>query len=100
MKRFDLWLSLALVAASGVVCAQSTGSFSSPSTGSGAAGSSPVGTLLPSTVQSGSTAPTQPGHTITGDRARPATPAHASSRDAMDEREQDRRQQDVASSSK
>ena len=36
--------------------------------GSAAAGGSPVGTLLPSSLQSSSTAPTQPGHTITGDR--------------------------------
>jgi hypothetical protein len=99
MKRIDLWLAPALLL-SAVACAQSTGSFSSPSTGSGAAGSSPVGTVLPSTVQSGSTAPTQPGYTITGDRPRSSMPAHASSRDVGDERAKDGQQQSVASQSK
>jgi hypothetical protein len=100
MKRFDLLLMPALVLASGIACAQSTGSFSSPSTGSGAAGSSPVGTVLPYTVQSGSTAPTQPGHTMTGDRPGSSMPAHASSRDVQDEREKDSQQQSVATRSK
>lgn len=70
MMRYPLVIvSLAALAAAGGAAAQSAGaSMSSPSTGSGAAGSSPVGMVLPSTVQWGSTAPTQPGHTITGDR--------------------------------
>ena len=72
---------IALCAIACSAAAQSTGSFSSPSTGSGAAGASPVGTVRPYTVQSGSSAPTQPGHTITGDRAPTSTPAHASSRE-------------------
>ena len=79
MIRSRSCVSIALCAMACSAAAQSTGSFSSPSTGSGAAGSSPVGTVLPYTVQSGSTAPTQPGHTITGDRARTSPPTHASS---------------------
>lgn len=54
--------------------AQSIGGMTSGSSGSAAAGGSPVGFTLPTSVQAGSTAPTQPGHTITGDRGygRPA----------------------------
>jgi len=74
-------VSIALFAIACSATAQSTGSFSSPSTGSGAAGASPVGTVRPYTVQSGSTAPTQPGHTITGDRTPASTPARAASRE-------------------
>ena len=90
MRRLERFAFVAAMALSGIALAQSTGSFSSPSTGSGAAGSSPVGTVLPTTVQGGSTAPTQPGHTITGDRAQTVPPAHASSRDTggVDERAQ------------
>ena len=59
--------------------AQSIGSMTSPATGAAAAGGGPVGTILPSSIQSSSTAPIQPGHTITGDRPnRPQRMASAS----------------------
>lgn len=61
-------LAFALVAFAQIASAQSTGSMTSPQTGSASAGGGPVGVLLPSSIQSSSTAPTQPGHTITGDR--------------------------------
>ena len=79
MTRLHSCVAMALCAIACSAAAQSTGSFSSPSTGSGAAGASPVGTVRPYTVQSGSTAPTQPGHTITGDRAPTLTHGHGSS---------------------
>ncbi len=66
MNRLAVALvTLALAHAAG---AQSIGTMTSPETGAAAAGGGPVGTLLPSSIQSSSTAPTQPGHTITGDR--------------------------------
>jgi hypothetical protein len=66
MKRFRASiLALAVSMVAGVVGAQSTGGFSPPSSGAAAAGSSPTGMVVPWTVQMGSTAPTQPGHTIT-----------------------------------
>ena len=82
MKRGNVYLlSSAVVIAFGFASsaadAQSTGGMTSSATGTSAAGGSPVGMVLPSTVQSGSTAPTQPGHTITGDR--PTNPNRVSS---------------------
>jgi hypothetical protein len=56
MKRFRSYMTLALCGLAFTAAAQTTGSFSSPCTGSGAGGS-PVGLVLPYTVQSGSTAP-------------------------------------------
>ena len=84
MKRIGssqvaVW-ALAASIVGGTAFAQSTGSMTSPSSGSGAAGSSPTGTVLPSTIQSSSTAPTQPGHTVTGDRPSRAGNAYASPR--------------------
>src|SRR3954451_1160719 len=73
-------LALAASIVGGTAFAQSTASMMSPSSGSGAAGSSPTGTVLPSTIQSSSTAPTQPGHTVTGDRPSRGSGAYASSR--------------------
>jgi hypothetical protein len=65
MKPFSaIVLSLAVGLAAGAAGAQSTGGFSPSSSGAAAAGGSPVGTVVPWTVQMGSTAPTQPGHTI------------------------------------
>ena len=61
-------LSLAASALAASVGAQSTGGMSPSSTGSAAAGGSPTGMVLPSTVQTGSTAPTLPGHAITSER--------------------------------
>ena len=58
-------VALSLAHAAG---AQSIGTMTSPETGAAAAGGGPVGVLLPSSIQSSSTAPIQPGHTITGDR--------------------------------
>jgi hypothetical protein len=63
-------VAFALVALAQVASAQSTGSMTSPQTGAASAGGGPVGVILPSSIQSASTAPTQPGHTITGDRPR------------------------------
>ena len=90
MKHTHLYLGVVLALAAsligGTACAQSTGaSMSSPSTGSGAAGSSPVGTILPSTIQSSSTAPTQPGHTITRDRTDARSTYAPSRADAADD---------------
>ena len=65
MNRLIPCLALLALGAAGTVSAQSTGGFSPSSSGSAAAGSSPVGMVLPYTVQSGSTAPTLPGHAIT-----------------------------------
>ena len=90
MTHMRTCISIALVAIACPAVAQSTGSFSSPSTGSGAAGASPVGIVLPYTVQSGSTAPTQPGHTITGDRAT-HNATRTSSRGDAGERDKDGR---------
>lgn len=67
MNRLILCAALLAVGAAGTAIAQSTGGFSPSSSGSAAAGSSPVGTVLPYTVQSGSTAPTLPGHAITAE---------------------------------
>ena len=67
MVRHPLVLASLAVVLSGAAAAQSLGGMTSPSSGSSAAGGSPVGTLLPSSVQWSSTAPIQPGHTITGD---------------------------------
>ena len=86
MTHVRTCIPLALLAMACTALAQSTGSFSSPATGAGAAGSSPVGTVLPSTVQSGSTAPTQPGHTITGDRGT-STATRMSARGDADKRD-------------
>ncbi|MFO1398661.1 MAG: hypothetical protein U1F48_16515 [Burkholderiales bacterium] len=68
MVRHSLVLASLAALLSGAAAAQSIGSMTSPSSGAAAAGGSPVGALLPSSVQWGSTAPIQPGHTITGDR--------------------------------
>ena len=67
MNRLTPCLALLASVAAGTVIAQSTGGFSPSSSGSAAAGGSPVGTVLPYTVQSGSTAPTLPGHAITAE---------------------------------
>ena len=58
--------AIAVVACSvaAAAAAQSTGGFGGSSSGAAAAGGSPVGMVLPWTVQTGSTAPTQPGHTM------------------------------------
>ena len=63
-----LLLALVALALAHPAGAQSIGTMTSPESGAAAAGGGPVGMLLPSSIQSGSTAPTQPGHTITGDR--------------------------------
>ena len=89
MERLCLLLLVALMTIAGPAAAQSSAGFTSPSTGAAAAGGSPVGTVLPYTVQSGSTAPTQPGHTITGDRLPPSGPARTSSSGGIDSRESD-----------
>lgn len=68
MKRSSSYVALLAMAVSGAVGAQSTGGMSPSSSGSAAAGGSPVGWVLPYTIQSGSTAPTLPGHTITAER--------------------------------
>lgn len=67
MKRSSSYAVLVAMAVSGAVGAQSTGGMSPSSSGSAAAGGSPVGRVLPYTVQSGSTAPTLPGHTMTAE---------------------------------
>ena len=65
MKRFPaVVIALAAGLAAGLAGAQATGGMGPSSSGAAAAGGSPVGTVLPWTVQMGSTAPTQPGHTI------------------------------------
>jgi len=56
-------IALAACSVAAAAAAQSTGGFGS-SSGAAAAGGSPVGMVLPWTVQTGSTAPTQPGHTM------------------------------------
>jgi hypothetical protein len=63
-----LLLALATLALAHAAGAQSIGTMTSPETGAAAAGGGPVGALLPSSIQSSSTAPILPGHTITGDR--------------------------------
>ena len=69
MKQVPLYrmfiLSLSALAMAGPLGAQSTGGMSPSSSGSAAAGGSPVGMVLPWTVQTGSTAPTLPGHATT-----------------------------------
>jgi len=67
MNRLIPSLTLLALGAAGTLNAQSTGGFSPSSSGSAAAGGSPVGMVLPYTVQSGSTAPTLPGHAITAE---------------------------------
>jgi len=81
MQLLRSYLALAALCAAGLAAAQSTGSMTSPQSGSASAGGGPVGMLLPSTVQSGSTAPTQPGRTITGDRDTMRGPAYRTSRE-------------------
>ena len=65
MNRLTPCRALLALAAAGAAIAQSTGGFSPSSSGAAAAGGSPVGMVLPWTVQLGSTAPTLPGHAIT-----------------------------------
>src|SRR5215510_1616581 len=65
MNRLTPCLALLALGAAGAAIAQSTGGFSPSGSGSAAAGGSPVGMVLPYTVQWGSTAPTLPGHAIT-----------------------------------
>jgi hypothetical protein len=81
MQSLRSWLAVAALGTAGLAAAQSTGSMTSPQSGAASAGGGPVGSLLPSTVQSGSTAPTQPGHTITGDRDTMPRSAYRSSRE-------------------
>ncbi|HTQ01516.1 MAG TPA: hypothetical protein VMN56_19525 [Casimicrobiaceae bacterium] len=57
-------IALAACSVAAAAAAQSTGGFGGSSSGAAAAGGSPVGMVLPWTVQTGSTAPTQPGHTM------------------------------------
>ena len=68
MTRFrsccTIVLALAGCAWASVASAQATGGFSPPESGAAAAGGSPTGMVVPWTVRMGSTAPTQPGHTI------------------------------------
>jgi hypothetical protein len=73
--------ALAAIAIAQAAAAQSTGSMTSPQFGSASAGGGPVGMLLPSSIQSASTAPTQPGYTITGDRPSRARTMSSAPRD-------------------
>jgi len=61
-------LALVTLALAQGASAQGIGTMTSPESGAAAAGGGPVGMLLPSSIEWGSTAPTLPGHTITGDR--------------------------------
>jgi hypothetical protein len=104
MNRSSCWLALLALAMPGAVLGQSTGGFSPPSSGAAAAGGSPVGTVLPYTVQSGSTAPISPGHTITfADRpsgrpsAAPSSTARAPSQAGPTAKQQEPEKRRVAS---
>lgn len=57
-------IAFAVGLAAGAADAQSTGGFGQSASGAAAAGGSPVGMVVPWTVQMGSSVPTQPGHTI------------------------------------